>query len=141
MGKPAARIGDMHVCPMSDGPKPHLGGPVLPPCAVTVLTGGIPQARIGDLCTCVGPPDVIVQGSPTVLVMGSPAARLGDATAHGGRIIIGMPTVLIGESGSSGGGGANGGAGFPAAAIVASAAASAPCMRAAADRGSAFVSP
>jgi uncharacterized Zn-binding protein involved in type VI secretion len=127
----------MHVCPMSDGPKPHVGGPVLPPCAITVHTGGIPQARIGDLCTCVGPPDVIVQGSPTVLVMGSPAARLGDATAHGGRIVIGMPTVLIGESGGGGGGSA----GFPPAAIVANAAASAPCMRAAASRGSAFVSP
>lgn len=93
---PAARIGDMHVCPMVTGVVPHVGGPILPPCAVTVLTGGIPQARIGDMLTCVGPPDVIAIASMTVLACGQPAARLGDMTAHGGAIIIGLPTVLIG---------------------------------------------
>jgi uncharacterized Zn-binding protein involved in type VI secretion len=101
MGKPAARIGDMHTCPMVTGVVPHVGGPVLPPCAVTVLTGGIPQARVGDMLTCVGPPDVIVMGSPTVHVNGMMAARMGDMTAHGGVIIIGLPTVLIGEAGGA----------------------------------------
>lgn len=96
MGMPASRIGDMHVCPMFTGPVPHVGGPVLPPCAVTVLTGAIPQARITDMCVCVGPPDVIVLGSPTVLVNGLMAARIGDMTAHGGTLVMGFPTVLIG---------------------------------------------
>jgi uncharacterized Zn-binding protein involved in type VI secretion len=111
MGMPAARIGDMHVCPMVTGVVPHVGGPVLPPCAVTVLTGSIPQARVGDMCTCVGPPDVIVVGAFTVLVSGSPAARMLDTTAHGGKIVIGLPTVLIGNNG--GGGGAGAGAAAP----------------------------
>lgn len=96
MGMPAARVGDMHVCPMVTGVVPHVGGPILPPCCLTVLTGSIPQARVTDLATCVGPPDVIAMGSFTVLVSGLPAARLGDLTAHGGTIILGLPTVLIG---------------------------------------------
>ncbi len=92
----AARISDMHVCPMVTGIIPHVGGPVLPPGAVTVLIGGLPAARAGDLCTCVGPPDSILLGSTTVLIGGMPAARMGDMTAHGGSIIIGCPTVIIG---------------------------------------------
>jgi uncharacterized Zn-binding protein involved in type VI secretion len=96
MGQPAARIGDMHVCPMVTGVVPHVGGPIIPPCAVTVLTGSIPQARVTDMLVCVGPPDVIVLGSFTVLVNSLPAARMGDMTAHGGVIVIGLPTVLIG---------------------------------------------
>ena len=99
MGMPAARVGDMHVCPMvTPGlpPIPHVGGPILPPCAITVIVGGMPQARITDMCVCVGPPDIIALGSFTVLVSGLPAARLGDMTAHGGTIVMGMPTVLIG---------------------------------------------
>lgn len=96
MGQPAARVGDMHVCPMVTGVVPHVGGPILPPCAVTVITGGMPQARVTDLLTCVGPPDVIALGSFTVLVSGMPAARMGDITAHGGTIVLGFPTVLIG---------------------------------------------
>ncbi len=92
----AARITDMHVCPMVTGVVPHVGGPVLPPGGVTVLIGGLPAARVGDLCTCVGPPDSIVLGSTTVLIGGMPAARMGDTTAHGGSIIIGCPTVIIG---------------------------------------------
>jgi uncharacterized Zn-binding protein involved in type VI secretion len=96
MGMPAARVLDMHVCPMLTVLVPHVGGPILPPCAVTVLTGGMPQARVGDMLTCVGPPDVIALGSFTVLVCGQPAARMGDMTAHGGAIVIGCPTVLIG---------------------------------------------
>jgi len=92
----AARITDMHVCPMVTGVVPHVGGPVLPPGGVTVLIGGLPAARVGDLCTCVGPPDPILVGSTTVLIGGLPAARMGDVTGHGGSIIIGCPTVIIG---------------------------------------------
>ena len=93
---PAARITDMHVCPMSTGPVPHVGGPVLPPGAPTVLINNLPAATLSTMCTCVGPPDAIVMGSTTVLIGGLPAARLGDATAHGGTIVAGSPTVLIG---------------------------------------------
>lgn len=95
MGQPAARVGDNHVCPEAT-PEPHVGGPILPPGAVTVLIGGLPAARVGDLLTCAGPPDVITVGEPTVLIGGRPAARLGDMTAHGGVIVLGCPTVLIG---------------------------------------------
>lgn len=87
---------DMHTCPMFDGPKPHVGGPIMPPGTPTVLIGNLPAATVGNQCTCVGPPDVIVMGSPTVLIGGKPAARMGDQTAHGGVIVAGFPTVLIG---------------------------------------------
>src|SRR5882762_507230 len=100
---PAARITDMHVCPMVTGVVPHVGGPILPPCEPTVLIGGLPAARITDMATCVGPPDVIVKGSPTVLIGNLLAARIGDITAHGGNIILGCFTVIIGEAGSPGG--------------------------------------
>ncbi len=93
---PAARITDMHTCPMTTGPVPHVGGPILPPGCPTVLIGGLPAARVGDMATCVGPPDTIAKGSATVLIGGPPAARMGDQTAHGGVIILGCPTVLIG---------------------------------------------
>jgi uncharacterized Zn-binding protein involved in type VI secretion len=96
MSKPAARVSDMHTCPMSDGPKPHVGGPILPPGAPTVLISGLPAATATNMCTCVGPPDTIVMGSATVLIGGKPAARMGDQTAHGGVIVAGCPTVLIG---------------------------------------------
>ena len=96
MGMPAARMTDMHVCPMVTVLVPHVGGPILPPCCPLVLIGELPAARVGDMATCVGPPDVIVLGSFTVLIGGQPAARLGDLTAHGGAIILGWPTVLIG---------------------------------------------
>lgn len=96
MGMPAARVGDMHVCPMVTGVVPHVGGPVLPPGGIPVLIGGMPAARVGDMATCVGPPDVIALGSFTVLIGGMPAARLGDMTAHGGALVMGCPTVLIG---------------------------------------------
>jgi len=92
----AARVTDMHVCPMVSGVVPHVGGPILPPGEPSVLIGGIPAARVGDQCVCVGPMDVIIQGSATVLIGGLPAARLGDATAHGGIIVGGCPTVIIG---------------------------------------------
>jgi len=97
MGMPAARIGDMHVCPMvNPGGVPHVGGPVMPAGEPTVLIGGTPAARVGDMATCSGPPDTILMGSTTVLIGGMPAARLGDSTAHGGSIVAGAPTVLIG---------------------------------------------
>lgn len=96
MGMPAARVTDMHVCPMFDGPKPHVGGPILPPGGVPTLIGSMPAARVGDMATCVGPPDVIALGSFTVLIGNMPAARIGDMTAHGGTIVSGFPTVLIG---------------------------------------------
>jgi uncharacterized Zn-binding protein involved in type VI secretion len=81
---------------MVTGIVPHVGGPILPPCAVTVLIGSMPAARVGDMATCVGPPDVIALGSFTVLTMGMPQARIGDLTAHGGTIVLGFPTVLVG---------------------------------------------
>ena len=94
---PAARLGDMHTCPMSEGPKPHVGGPILPPCCPTVLIAYQPAARVSDMATCVSPaPDVIVKGSATVMIGYMPAARIGDMTAHGGVIVQGAPTVMIG---------------------------------------------
>jgi uncharacterized Zn-binding protein involved in type VI secretion len=96
MGQPAARVSDMHVCPMVTGVVPHVGGPILPPGGIPVLIQGLPAARVGDMCVCVGPPDVIALGSFTVLIGGQPAARMGDLTAHGGTIVLGCPTVLIG---------------------------------------------
>ncbi|WP_299189536.1 PAAR domain-containing protein [uncultured Aquimarina sp.] len=93
---PAARITDMHVCPMVTGVVPHVGGPILPAGEPTVLIGGLPAARVGDMATCVGPPDTIIVGSGTVMIGGMPAARLGDSTSHGGTIVLGLPTVMIG---------------------------------------------
>lgn len=92
---PAARLTDMHVCPMVTAVVPHVGGPIAGPGAPTVLIGGLPAARLGDMAVCVGPPDVIVMGSPKVLIGGQPAARMGDSTAHGGAIVLGCFTVLI----------------------------------------------
>jgi uncharacterized Zn-binding protein involved in type VI secretion len=96
MGLPAARVTDMHVCPMVTGVVPHVGGPILPPACPTVLIGKLPAARMTDMAVCVGPPDVIVKGSATVLIGKMPAARMGDMTAHGGTIVLGCFTVLIG---------------------------------------------
>ncbi|HXD87841.1 MAG TPA: PAAR domain-containing protein [Urbifossiella sp.] len=95
MAQPAARVTDMHVCPMVTVLVPHVGGPILPPGGIPVLIGGLPAARVGDMATCVGPPDVIALGSFTVLIGGQPAARMGDLTAHGGSIVLGCFTVLI----------------------------------------------
>ena len=92
---PAARVSDMHTCPMVTGVVPHVGGPILPPGAPTVLIAGLPAARMGDMCVCTGPPDSIIMGSTKVLIGGKPAARMGDPTAHGGVIILGAPTVMI----------------------------------------------
>src|SRR5688500_13950670 len=97
MPQPAARITDLHVCPMITPPGiPHVGGPIIGPGAPTVLIGGLPAACMGDMAVCVGPPDAIMMGAPTVLLEGRPAARMGDPCAHGGMIVLGMPTVLLG---------------------------------------------
>lgn len=97
---PAARLTDFHQCPMSTpvGPVtiPHVGGPILGPGATTVLIANLPAAKVGDIAMCIGPPDSIIKGSSTVKIMGMPAARMGDKTAHGGTILIGCPTVMIG---------------------------------------------
>ena len=96
---PAARVTDLHTCPMvTPGlpPIPHVGGPVIGPGVPNVLIGGLPASVLGDMATCVGPPDVIVKGSATVLLGGRPAARMGDTTAHGGLVAFGLPTVMIG---------------------------------------------
>jgi uncharacterized Zn-binding protein involved in type VI secretion len=94
-GKPAARITDMHVCPMVTGVVPHVGGPIITG-EPTVIIGMMPSARISDKAVCAGPMDVIVQGSATVIIGNMPAARIGDMCAHGGNIVTGFPTVLIG---------------------------------------------
>ncbi len=96
MGMPAARVGDLHVCPMVTGLVPHVGGPILPPGGVTVLIGGMPAARVTDMAVCAGGPDVIAMGSVTVLTMGMFQARINDMTVHGGTIAVGLPTVLVG---------------------------------------------
>jgi uncharacterized Zn-binding protein involved in type VI secretion len=96
---PAARLTDLHTCPMvTPGlpPIPHVGGPVIGPGVPTVLIGRLPAAVVGDNAVCLGPPDTIVQGSASVMIGGRPAARLGDATAHAGSVVMGLPTVLIG---------------------------------------------
>jgi uncharacterized Zn-binding protein involved in type VI secretion len=96
MGKPAARMTDPHVCPAITVLVPHVGGPLLPPCCPTVMIGGLPAARVTDLHTCAGPPAPVAMGSMTVLIGGQPAARMGDPTGHGGSIVMGCLTVLIG---------------------------------------------
>jgi uncharacterized Zn-binding protein involved in type VI secretion len=96
---PAARITDLHTCPMvTPGlpPVPHTGGPIAGPCVATVYIGQLLAAAVGDSATCVGPPDSILKGSATVMIGKRPAARVGDPTAHGGSITSGCPTVLIG---------------------------------------------
>jgi uncharacterized Zn-binding protein involved in type VI secretion len=92
----AARLTDMHTCPMATGPVPHVGGPVIGPGVPTVMIGKLPAAVVGDTLVCVGPPDAIVSGSSSVMIGGRPAARMGDSTAHGGTIVLGCFTVMIG---------------------------------------------
>jgi uncharacterized Zn-binding protein involved in type VI secretion len=95
----AARLTDMHTCPMQTPgtpPIPHVGGPIIGPGVPTVLIEKLPAAVVGDSLTCVGPPDTIVKGSATVMVGGKPAARMGDTTVHGGSIVKGSVTVIIG---------------------------------------------
>jgi len=131
MGLPGARVTDLHVCPMVTGVVPHVGGPILPPCMPTVIVGALPAARITDKCVCIGPIDMIVKGSATVLIGGLNAARIGDMTTHGGVIVTGMPTVLIGDL--------SGGAGAGVAAVGAAPAVAKPCLATAARTGAPFV--
>lgn len=101
MGFPAARVTDNHICPMvTPGlpPIPHVGGPITGPGVPTVLIGNLPAATLGDMCVCVGPPDSIIKGSTCVLIGGKPAARVTDTCVHGGMIVVGCPTVLIGDA-------------------------------------------
>lgn len=96
---PAARLTDMHVCPMQTPavpPVPHVGGPIVGPGVPTVMIAKMPAAVVGDNCICVGPPDTIAMGSATVMIGGKPAARMGDSTVHGGSIVAGAPNVMIG---------------------------------------------
>ena len=89
----------MHTCPMvTPGlpPIPHVGGPIVGPGQPNVLIAGMPAATVGDSCVCAGPPDTIIKGSATVMIGGKPAVRMGDTTAHGGSIVLGAPTVIIG---------------------------------------------
>ena len=96
MGMPSARLSDMHICPaVAPGPCPHVGGPIAAASA-NVIIGGMPAARVGDMAICCCPPDSIAQGSSSVMINGKPAARMGDSTSHGGKIVVGCPTVLIG---------------------------------------------
>src|SRR5262249_31044366 len=101
---PAARITDMHTCPMVTGLVPHVGGPIIPPGCPTVVTCRPPPARGTPMLICTGPTDVIVKGSMSVIVCGQQAARIGDLTAHGGVIVTGCPTVIIGDLAIAGGG-------------------------------------
>jgi uncharacterized Zn-binding protein involved in type VI secretion len=96
MTMPIARITDMHVCPMVTGVVPHVGGPILPPGQPNFLVGKLPAAKLSSMCTCVGPPDVIVKGSTKVLIGKMPAARMLDNTAHGGMVVMGCFTALAG---------------------------------------------
>lgn len=96
MGKPAARLGDNHTCPAVEGLKPHVGGAILEG-SPNVFIGGKPAARVGDRLSCTGSTDTITEGEPTVFINGRPAARMGDRTAHGGVIMEGCQTVIIGS--------------------------------------------
>ena len=100
-GKPIATQGSMHMCPMCSGLVPHVGGPISGPGAPNVLINGKPAALMGDMCVCVGPPDVVAQGNPSVLINGVPVVCQGDMTAHGGVIMSGEPNILISTSASS----------------------------------------
>jgi len=141
MSKPAARLTDNHLCPMvTPGlpPIPHVGGPISGPCAPTVLIGSLPAARATDMAVCVGPPDLIAKGSVTVLICSMPAARIGDTCAHGGAIIAGLPTVLIGDSGGGGGGGGGGGAGIATGPAIAKSKQQAVALKQASESGAPF---
>ena len=95
MPMPAATVTAMHVCPMVTGVVPHVGGPVVSPSMPTVLVGVMPAIGPGSMAVCVGPPDSVVMGSPTCLAGSLPMARVTDTCAHGGTIVVPMPTVLV----------------------------------------------
>jgi uncharacterized Zn-binding protein involved in type VI secretion len=94
MGKPIALVGHHHICPAAEpGPKPHVGGPIAQPQQSFVRFNGVPVAVRGDKCVCIGPFDTITGGSGLVRINGRPVARIDDATAHGGRIVQGVPSI------------------------------------------------
>jgi uncharacterized Zn-binding protein involved in type VI secretion len=98
---PCAKLTDMHICPMVSPavpPIPHVGGPVIAPCVPNVLVCGMPAAPLGNMATCVGPPDTLTKGSGSVMVGGRPCVRiLMDTTAHGGFVVgPGAPSVIVG---------------------------------------------
>lgn len=106
MSLPAARITDFHACPLVNLLVPHVGGPIIPPGKPTVFIGNLPAVTVSAQATCTGPPDVVLPpGAPTVLISGMPAARATDMTSHGGSIVVGCFTVLIGSAGGGDGGG------------------------------------
>lgn len=93
----AARVNDPHSCPLSS-PLPHVGGVITGPGAATVIIGYQPAAVFGDSCTCAsGPPNAVTGASSSVQVGRQYPARVGDATFHGGTILAGDPSVLIGD--------------------------------------------
>ena len=92
----AARLADMHICPMVTGTVPHVGGPISSPGSPNVFIGKLPAARMTDMCSCAGPPDMIMKGSSSVYINHLPAARMGDTTLHGGTIVLGSFNVQIG---------------------------------------------
>jgi uncharacterized Zn-binding protein involved in type VI secretion len=95
---PAARITDTHTCPMvHPGPVPHVGGPVVAGCA-SVLIGHEPAARVSDAVICEPAQASIAAGSPSVIIGHQQAARVGDPTSHGGVVVAGCPTVIIGPT-------------------------------------------
>jgi len=97
MGKPAATVGSYHICPKTNpNGSPHIGGSV-PQGSPNVFIGGQPAARVGDKANCMGPPDTIAEGSATVRINGKLAARVGDKTRHGGFVVTGNATVLLGD--------------------------------------------
>lgn len=109
MGKPAATLNCYHTCPDKTGKKKHVGGPIIAGSS-NVMVGALPAARVGDKVVCRGPADTIAKGSSSVFINGKAAARVSDMTAHGGKIVVGNPTVIVGDaavsvSGSSTGGG------------------------------------
>jgi len=96
MGQPIATVGSNHTCPMQDGPKPHVGGPLLQG-SPTIFANGKPIGRVGDQLQCQSPSlDIITKGSVSVFADGKPIARMNDMTAHGGVIVKGELNICIG---------------------------------------------
>lgn len=96
MPKPAAFLGSLHVCPQVTGVVPHVGGPAMG-MAVMVMVGGPVAVNTNNISVCVGPPDKVAMASTTVMAQGKPMARMGDLCGHGGSIVLGMPTIIVGD--------------------------------------------
>ncbi len=96
MGQPAARLTDMHTCPMVTGVVPHVGGPISGPGHADGVDWRLARGTSATWRFAPAPPDTLAKGSATVLIGGTPAVRMGDGTAHGEVVVLGCPTVLIG---------------------------------------------